>query len=100
MSMQVEIARHQWEEGHRRFRSTADDSTRHERLNAQIAVLIEQLRRRLGQVFTLAELADEYGAAESWSRVLEPMLVPPADFATAEDAAFHLYARGARDFGP
>lgn len=98
--MQVEIARHQWEEGHRRFRSTADDSARYERLNAQIAALTEQLRRRLGQVFTLAELADEYGRAESWSRAFEPMLVPPADLATAEDAAFHRYARGARDFGP
>jgi hypothetical protein len=100
MSVQIEIARHQWEDGHRRFRSAADDPVRYERLTAHISVLIEQLRRRIGQVFTLADLADEYRRAESWSRDFEPLLVPPADLATAEDAAFHLYARRARDFGP
>ena len=100
MSVQVEIARHQWEEGHRRFRSTVDDPIRYERMTAHIAALTLELRRRVGQVFTLAELTHEYERAESWSRVLDAVVVPPADLATAEDAAFHLYARGARDFGP
>jgi hypothetical protein len=103
MSAQVEVARQQWHEGHRRFQAAADDPLRYERLAAHVAVLTGELRRRIGQVFTLGELADEYTRAEAWSRDVADEAVPlpgPADLATAEDAAFHLYARAARDFDP
>ena len=103
VSVEVETARHQWEEGHRRLRAAAADHPRYERLSAQVEALTDELRRRLGGVFTLRELVEEYDRAERWSRDVVSEIAPPArpgDLATAEDAAFHLYARGARDFRP
>lgn len=103
MSVQLETARHQWEDGYRRLQVVAADPGRYERLSAQVEAVTEELRRRLGQVFTLRELAEEYVRAERWSRNVAPVTVPPpgpGDMSTAEDAAFHLYARGARDYEP
>jgi hypothetical protein len=103
VQVEVEVARQQWVEGHRRLQSASGDPVRFERLAAQVDAFTEELRRRIGQVFTLGELAEEYRRAESWSRdVFSPHVPPPGpgDLATAEDAAFHLYSRGARDFDP
>jgi hypothetical protein len=67
-------------------------------------VLTEELRRRIGQTFTLAELAEAYRGAERWSRdaVADRTYgaAAPADLALVEDAAFHLYSRGAVDYTP
>jgi hypothetical protein len=103
MTAQVEIARQEWAEGHRRYRAAAADDARFERLTGHVAVVTDELRRRIGQVFTLRELAEEYGRAERWRAELaagNPLAPRPADLATAEEAAFHLYARAARDFAP
>ena len=66
--------------------------------------MIEQLRRRIGAVFTLAELAAEYRRSESWVRAAIAELPSEAQWqpglTTATDAAFHLYARGAQDYEP
>ncbi len=100
----MDSARREWEDGHRRLLATAPDRARHGRLVAQVDVLTDELRRRLGQSFTLEQLAEAYRAAERWSReaVIEriPEDARPEDLALVEDAAFHLYARGATDFSP
>ena len=58
----------------------------------------------MGQVFTLAELADAYQGADDWARELleeaDPDSPPPTEAGTVADAAFHLYARGAADYNP
>lgn len=62
-----------------------------------------ELRRRVGQRFTLAELAEAYGSADDWSREALTRDGASADLAhaaTVEDAAFHLYSRGAVDYVP
>ena len=103
MSARVETARHQWEEGHRRLQALASDPLRQRLLLSQVNALTEELRRRIGQVFTLRELAAEYERAETWARDVTTDLLPPGrpeDLAVAEDAAFHLYARAARDYEP
>jgi hypothetical protein len=103
MTAEVETARHQWEDGYRRLRAATSDPVRYERLSAQVEIVSEELRRRLGQIFSLRELAEEYRRAERWSRDLLSGTVPPprpGDLSTVEDAAFHLYARGARDYEP
>jgi hypothetical protein len=96
----VENARLQWEEGYRRLREHASDRTRYQRLLAQVEVVLGELNRRVGQTFTLAELAAAYDEADRW--LLE--VLPPGPSATqlglVEDAAFHLYARGAVDYAP
>ena len=61
------------------------------------------MRQRVGQVFTLAELAEAYDGADEWARGLIDEADPedPADEpGTVADAAFHLYARGAADYTP
>ena len=102
-SVAVEHARQQWEEGHRRLESRARERPAYNRLREQVEALTEELRRRVGQRFTLAQLAAAYTEAERWSREAAARGVAtarPEDLAIVEDAAFHLYARGAVDYTP
>jgi hypothetical protein len=96
----VENARLQWEDGYRRLNEHASDRPTYERLLAEVGVLIDELNRRVGQTFTLAGLAAAYDDADRW--LLE--VLPPGEGAVqlglVEDAAFHLYARGAVDYAP
>ena len=96
----VEHARQQWEEGHRRLQSHADEHALYVRLHSQVDRVIAELTRRTGQTFTLAELAAAYREADRW---LPEVLGPGAaadHLALVEDAAFYLYARGAVDYAP
>lgn len=103
-SVAVEHARQQWEDGYRRLESRAGERPIYNRLHAQVDALTDELRRRVGQTFTLAQLADVYAGAERWSREAAvrgaPETARPEDLAIVEDAAFHLYARGALDYVP
>jgi hypothetical protein len=102
--MDVELARQQWDEGRRRVERAQPDSQESARLAAQVDLLVGELRRRLGQTFTLAELADVYVDALDWARdsLYEslPEGAPPPDTSTVTDAAFQQYARGAVDYRP
>jgi hypothetical protein len=84
----------------RRVESSPDSA----RLLEQVDVVTSGLRRRIGQVFTLAELADAYDGADDWARSLldesDPDAPPVSEPGTVADAAFHLYARGATDYRP
>jgi len=101
---EVESARSEWEEGHRRLLEEARDVGRRDRLHVQVDVVVAELRRRIGGTFTLAELAQEYAAAERWTRAVVGEQAPspgwPRTLSTVEAAAFHLYARGAVDYEP
>ena len=100
----LQTTRHEWEEGHRRLEAAAADPTRYERLLEEVGVVLEQLRRHVGQTFTLDELAAAYPGADRWVQeaFLERESQPgwPARLATVQDAAFHLYSRGAVDYRP
>jgi ABC-type transporter Mla subunit MlaD len=104
MTSAIEIARQEWEEANRRLEAAADDRGRYRRLLEQVEALTDELRRRVGQTFTLAQLADEYGRADEWARDVlldeEPPSGAVATVALAQGAAFHLYARGAVDYSP
>ena len=103
MSAAVENVRYEWEEGHRRLEAEARDPVRYERLLEQVDVLTEELRRRIGETFTLADLARVYRTADAWSRhVLAAHAASewPRTVAMVEDATFHLYARRATDYAP
>ena len=101
---QVESARREWEEGYRRLLDHAEDATTRERLLAQVDAVGAELRRRVGGVFTLRELAEAYAGSDEWSRavVSEQAAAPgwPRTLSLVEAAAFHLYARGAQDYAP
>jgi len=100
----LENARHEWEESHRRLAVEALDREQYERLLEQVDAVGAELRRRIGQTFTLAELAEAYSGAECWSRdaILATRPSPgwPRTLALVEGAAFHLYSRGALDYAP
>jgi hypothetical protein len=104
MSTAVASARLEWEEGNRRFEEAVRDPAARDRLYAQVEVVSGELRKRLGSIFTLEELAHAYLSAEHWARqaVAEQAPTPgwPRTVALAEDAAFHAYARGAIDYKP
>ena len=101
MSTLIEVARQEWAEGHRRLEAERSNVARYRLLHARVDAITEQLRRRVGGVFTLDELAAEYRRAESWTLEAIADLPPPASGPTvATDAAFHLYARGAQDYKP
>lgn len=93
----------EWEEGYRRLRDVRDPARR-ERLLAQLELVTDELRRRLGTTFTLAELVQAYAEAERWSREAVSERASSRDWVrdltTVADASFHLYARGATDYKP
>jgi alcohol dehydrogenase class IV len=100
----IEAVRHEWEDGYRRFEAALRDPVASERLNAQLEVVTDELRRRIGQTFTVEQLAIAYDRADAWVRdaVSEHAATPgwPRTLALVEDAAFHLYQRGAVDYAP
>jgi hypothetical protein len=100
----LDLARHQWQDGIRRVESTRGDRNRYADRMAQVDVLVNALRQRVGQVFTLDELAAAYEGADDWARAVlddaDPEAPPVSEAGTVADAAFHLYARGAADYRP
>jgi hypothetical protein len=100
MSAVVETARLQWEEGYRRLNEYTSDPPTYRLLLAQVEVLIDELNRRVGQTFTLAELAAAYDEADRWLLEVLPPGAGAIQLGLVEDAAFHLYARGAVDYAP
>lgn len=100
----LETVRQEWEEGNRRFEQAACDPVARPRLLAQLEVVTDELRKRVGQTFTLDELAAAYAGADRWAReaVEERAATPgwPRTLAIVQAAAFHLYQRGAVDYAP
>jgi hypothetical protein len=100
----LELARQQWADGERRVEEARRDARRYRELVADVEVLTNALRQRVGQVFTLAELAAAYEGADEWARALlddaDPEAAPSHEPGTVSDAAFHAYARGAVDYRP
>jgi hypothetical protein len=96
----VELARQQWQEGHRRAQRLAQEQANPDVL-ALVDQLVEELRQRVGSTFTLGELAASYRAADAWAH--ETIRDRPDRgrwLSTALDSAYHLYSRGARDYRP
>ena len=104
MSAALENARREWEDAGRALAAAAGDRARYARLLEQVEAVGAELRKRVGQTFTLERLAEEYGRAERWSRDVVEDSDPPPDWprtlALVEAAAFHLYSRGAVDYTP
>jgi hypothetical protein len=100
----VAAARREWEEGNRRFTEAARDPARTDTLHRQRDAVLDELRRRVGGIFTLAELAAAYPGAERWVREVIDDRAPSKGGARtmslAGDAAFHQYSRSARDYQP
>jgi hypothetical protein len=101
---QVAVARQEWEEGSRRLEAAREDRRRYRQLLERLEVVLDELRRQLGQTYTLAELVAAYGESERWAReVLEERSTAPGwprDLSLVLAAAFDAYQRGAIDYEP
>jgi hypothetical protein len=99
----LDLARHQWEEGRRAVQRARDDRQEYARLTRRIDAVTAELTRRVGQTFTLAELAAVYGGADRWALETIDDAFPDEStggVSTAADAAFDLYSRRASDYAP
>ena len=92
----------EWDEGYRRLEAERDDPRRYRRLVAQVELVVDELRKRIGQTYTLSELAAAYADADRWAREAVEERAPspgwPRDLALVLAAAFHAYRRGAVDY--
>jgi len=100
----TESVRREWEEGNRRFEELMRDPVARTRLLAQLEVVTDELRKRVGQTSTLEELASAYARADDWVRAAVDERAPtpgwPRTLSLVQDAAFHMYQRGASDYAP
>src|SRR5262249_60759112 len=98
----IDLVRQHWAEGFRRLESEKGDRKRYAALRDLVEAVTAELRRRVGGTYTLAELADQYRHADRWTAevVEEHEAGRLGATATAADAAFHLYSRGAQDYRP
>ena len=101
---QVEVARQEWKEGSRRLEAAREDGRRYRQLLGLLELVLDELRKRIGQTYTLAELVTAYGESERWAReVLDERAAAPGwprDLTVVLAAAFDAYQRGAIDYGP
>jgi hypothetical protein len=102
VALVLDVVRREWEDGYRRYQDLARDRVAADRLSRQLEVVTDELRKRVGQTFTLDQLAVAYQQADEWARaaVSEHAATPgwPRTLAIVQDAAFHLYQRGAVDY--
>ena len=91
MAYALENAFDQWGEGERRVRGEPH-------LERAVRAVVEELRRRLGSAFEVAELAELYATDTDWAADLAREHSAGGDAAFAVDAAFNRYAREAVDY--
>ena len=100
----IEVAKQEWEEGARRLEAAREDRRRYGQLLELLELVLDELRKRIGQTYSLAELVAAYGESERWAReVLEERASTaawPRDLTVVLAAAFDAYERGAVDYEP
>ena len=102
--MSVDVVRQEWEEGSRRLEAAREDGPRYRQLLELLDLVLDELRKRVGQTYDLRQLVAAYGDSERWAReVLEeraPASAWPRDLTVVLAAAFDAYQRGAIDYEP
>jgi len=95
-----ENAIYQWQRGERRLHDAPPE--RGPLLERVVAVLVSELRRRLGGRFSAQELADLYAAGTGWCMQTAMAVAPDDpwawDSSVVVDAAFGRYLREASDY--
>jgi len=96
------LVQQEWEEARRNLEAERGDHRRYGRLLEQVDVVLEELRKNVGQTYSLADLAVAYRDAERWAREAVADRAPapgwPRDLALVVAAAFQAYQRGAIDY--
>lgn len=98
------LIRQEWADAARRLEDERGDRRRYRQLVAQVEVILDELRKQVGQTYTLAELANAYRDAERWARHAVEDRAPSQgwarDLSLVLGSAFHAYQRGAVDYAP
>jgi hypothetical protein len=97
--------RRDWADGERRLAAArVRDPARAAVYDRVAAELRRTLRRRIGQTFSLADLAQVYGRSASWTRDVAQQTAPGAayahDLSVTADAVFGEASRQASDWTP
>ena len=96
------LIRQEWDDGDRRLEEERSDLARYHRLVAQVELVVDELRKQVGQTYTLSQLAETYRDADRWARQAVEERAPspgwPRDLALVLAAAFYAYQRGAVDY--
>jgi hypothetical protein len=101
--LSVRLAREDWRAGERAFELVMSDPKRAQVARHVMQELERELRRRLGQTYTLASLVTLYDDADRWARDSAQRVAPGvgwAQDASFADAACARAARNARDWKP
>ncbi len=97
----VQVAMIEWEEGRWRLESL-DVPPRQERVIRRVVdEIVAELERRLGQVYSLAELVRVYDESTAWCRDIAQLTTEHVwahDLSIVQDAAFARFARNASDY--
>jgi hypothetical protein len=100
----VDVVRLEWEEGSRRLEAAREDPPRYRQLLELLDLVLDELRKQVGQTYSLRQLVAAYAESERWAReVLEeraPGSAWPRDLTVVLAAAFDTYQRGAIDYEP
>jgi hypothetical protein len=96
MAYALENALFQWRDGDRRLAETPEPARAD--LDLAASVIVEELRKRLGSIFLLEELADLYHRDTDWATELAGRHAAGTDAAAVVDAAFARYARESSNF--
>jgi hypothetical protein len=97
----LETALHQWQDGERRLAQTPPAQRR--AVERVIERIVAELRWRLGNSFTIADLVELYDGSPAWSMGLALQAAPAEPLAWEQwvsDAAFYRHLRRARDWPP
>jgi hypothetical protein len=100
----IQVARHEWREGTRRLEATREEPSRYRQLLELEDIVLDELRKRVGQTYMLDELGVAYDDSDRWAReVLDERASVagwPRDLTTVLAAAFDRFQRGAIDYEP
>jgi|SRR3954469_16574941 hypothetical protein len=92
----------QWEEGYQRLQDARSDPALYRALGRLVVAVEDELRRRLGSTFTVAELTGLYRQGTDWALDIAMARNPDDsrlwDLSIGADAAFYLYMREAADY--
>jgi hypothetical protein len=103
VSTAVDLALMEWDGGVRRLERLEVSPARAAVYRAVVDEIVAELHRRIGQTFTLSELAREYDHSGGWTRLVAQRTTEHVwahDLTIVADAAFGRFARGAVDYRP
>jgi hypothetical protein len=101
----IESMRRDWADGERRLAAARSrDPARAANYDRVVAALRRDLRRRLGQTYSMNDIARVYEGSARWARDVAQLAAPSAayahDLGVTADAVFAEAARSASDWVP